>query len=84
MSLLLDFKVKKVGFLAKYSILSRGWSFFAMILASILIVFVNGPSIFLYVFVIFSFSSLLHGRVGVFLLAAGGNYMRELTSLIFF
>ena len=40
MSLLLDFKVKKVGFLAKYSILSRGWSFFAMI-------FVNGPSIFL-------------------------------------
>ena len=76
MSLLLDFKVKKVGFLAKYSILSRGWSFFAMI-------FVNGPSIFLYVFVIFSFS-LLHGRVGVFLLAAGGNYMRELTSLIFF
>ena len=83
MSLLLDFKVKKVGFLAKYSMLSRGWSFFAMILASILIVFVNGPSIFLYVFVIFSFS-LLHGRVGVFLLAAGGNYMRELTSLIFF
>ena len=76
MSLLLDFKVKKVGLLAKYSILSRGWSFFAMI-------FVNGPSIFLYVFVIFSFS-LLHGRVGVFLLAAGGNYMRELTSLIFF